>query len=126
VSPSPAALDVVGEVTALLDDQAITITAQHDTILVDLPTKRPRWATSRRAGRRTERETRLRRVGAMLEFTGLTVQFRFMGTTVASLGAGAHPGWLSWIVGVRPMEVRPSAVLPLLRAALRRPFAGGS
>ena len=121
MSSSPAALDVVGEVTALLEDQTVTITARHDAIVVDLPTVRPPWAAAwRRVGRRTNRETRLRRVSAMLEFTGLTVQFRLAGTTVANLGAKAHPGWLSWILGVRPMEVSPSAVLPLIRAALRR------
>ena len=121
MSPTPTALDVVGEVTALLNGQTVTITAQHDTILVDLPTIRPRWAAWRRAGRRTDRETRLRRLGAILEFSGLTVQFRFAGTTVANLGAQAHPGWLSWILGVRPLEVRSSAVLPLVRTALTRP-----
>ena len=122
MSPPPAALDVAGEVTALFENQTVTITAQHDTILVDMPMMRPRWAvTWRRAGRRTDREARLRRLGAMLEFTGLTVQFRLAGTTVADLGAKAHPGWLSWILGVRPMGVKPRAVLPLIRAALRRP-----
>ena len=55
----------------------------------------------------------------MLQLADLTVHVRLMGRIVARLGAKARPGLLSWALGVRPLQIIPSAVLGLIRAAWR-------
>ena len=117
--PHPIALDVAGEVRAVLRGDAVLITAAHDTILVDLPKWRLGFTTWRSSGRRARREKALQRVHATLQLADLTVQFRLMGRVVARLGARAHPGLLSWALGVRPLQLRPVGVLSLITASWR-------
>ena len=117
--PHPIALDVAGEVRAVLREDIVLITAAHDTILVDLPKWRLGFATWRSSGRRAQREKALECVHATLQRADLTVQFRLTGRNVARLGAKAHPGLLSWALGVRPLQIRPSAVVGLITAAWR-------
>ena len=113
------ALDLVGELHAVLNDNAVLITAAHDTILVDLPERRLGLTALRGAGRRAQREKILHRVHAALQLVDLTVNFRLMGRIVARLGAKAHPGLLSWALGVRPLEIRPVGVLFLITTLWR-------
>lgn len=115
-----AALDVVGEVRAFWDGEPVRITAQHDVILVDLPKLRPGRAAWRQAGRRVQRQKTMRRVHAALQLTDLSLHFQLAGKTVARLGADAHPGWLSWALGVRPLEVRLSGMLSVIPALFRK------
>jgi hypothetical protein len=122
VRSRPIALEVVGELSALLNGDTVVITAEHSTILVDLPKLRTGLVAWRTVGRRAQQGITMQRVVATLEFTDLTVQFRLAGRTVARLGAEAHPGWLSWLLGVRPLEIKPSGVVALVRALLPRPF----
>ena len=103
--PRLLALDVAGEVQAALGSDTVVINAAHDTILVDLPRWRVGLTTWQRSGRRAQREMALQRVHAMLQLADLTVQFRLMGRIVARLGAKAHPGLLSWALGVRPLQI---------------------
>ena len=117
--PRPLALEVSGEVQAALGSDTVVINAAHDTILVDLPRWRVGLTTWRRSGRRAQREKALQRVHAMLQLADLTVQFRLMGRIVARLGAKAHPGLLSWALGVRPLQIRPAGVLSLIAASWR-------
>jgi hypothetical protein len=117
--PRPIALDVAGEVQAALGSDTVVIKAAHNTILVDLPRWRVGLTTLRRSGRRAQREEVLQGVHATLQLADLTVQFRLMGRIVARLGAKAHPGLLSWALGVRPLQIRPSAVVGLITAAWR-------
>jgi hypothetical protein len=112
-------LDVVGEVQAALGNDTVVINAARDTILVDLPGWRVGLTPWRRSGRRVQREKALRRAHAMLQLADLTVHVRLMGRIVARLGAKARPGLLSWALGVRPLQIIPSAVLGLIRAAWR-------
>jgi hypothetical protein len=51
---------------------------------------------------------------ATLQLVDLTVHFRLMGRIVAKLGAGARPGVWSWVLGVRPLEIRPAGVLSVV------------
>jgi hypothetical protein len=113
------ALDLVGELRAVLNDDAVLITAAHDTILVDLPKRRLGLATLRRSGRRAQREKTLHRVHIALQLVDLTVHFRLMGRIIARLGAKAHPGLLSWALGVRPLEIRPVGILLLITTLWR-------
>ena len=117
--PRPIALDVAGEVKADLSDDTVLITAAHDTILVDLPRWRVGFASWRTSGKRAQREKSLGRVHATLQRTDLTVHFQLTGRNVARLGAKAHPGLLSWALGVRPLQIRPFAVLRLITASWR-------
>lgn len=104
-------LDIVGEVQASLDDAAVLVTAEHDTIVVDLPRRWIGLRTLGRSGRRAHREEVLQRMQATLQLVDLTVHFRLMGRIVARLGTGARPGVWSWVLGVRPLEIRPAGVL---------------
>ena len=54
-----------------------------------------------------------------LQLVDVTVHFRLMGTIIARLGAKAHPGLLSWALGVRPLEVRAVGVLFLITTLWR-------
>jgi hypothetical protein len=112
-------LDISGELTAVIGDDAILITAMGDTILVDFPRWRLGLMSLRRSGRRAQRENALQRVHVPLNLADLTVHFRLMGRIVARLGAKAHPGWLSWVLGVRPLEIRPAGVLSQITALWR-------
>jgi hypothetical protein len=112
-------LDIVGEVQASLNDDAVLVTAEHDTILVDLPRRRIGLRTLRRSGRRAHREEVLQRMQATLQLADLTVHFRLMGKIVARLGTRARPGVWSWVLGVRPLEIRPTGVLSVI-TTLRR------
>jgi hypothetical protein len=119
VRPRPIALDVAGEVKAAFRDDTVLITAAQDTILVDLPRWRAGLATWRSSGRRAQRERALRRLHATLQRADLTVHVRLTGRNVARLGAKARPGLLSWALGVRPLQIRPAAVLALMTASWR-------
>jgi hypothetical protein len=112
-------LDIVGEVQASLNDAAVLVTAEHGTILVDLPRRRIGLRALRGSGRRAHREEVLQRLQATLQLADLTVHFRLMGRVVARLGTGARPGVWSWVLGVRPLEIRPAAVLSVI-TTLRR------
>ena len=101
-------LDIVGEMQASLNDVAILVTAEHRTILVDLPRRWIGLRTLRRSGRRAHREEVLQRMQATLQLVDLTVHFRLMGRIVARLGTRARPGVWSWVLGVRPLEIRPA------------------
>ena len=117
--PGPIALDVVGEVKAVLRDDTVLITAARDTILIDLPRWRLGFVSWRQSGKRAQREKALGRVHATLQHTDLTVDFQLTGRNVARLGAKAHPGLLSWVLGVRPLQIRPFAVLRLITTSWR-------
>ena len=112
-------LDIVGEVQASLNGAAILVSAEHDTILVDLPRRWIGLRTLRRSGRRAHREEMLQRMQAALQLAALAVHFRLMGRIVGRLGTGARPGVLSWVLGVRPLEIRPAEVLSLITALWR-------
>ena len=119
MSPLKLPLDIVGEVQARLNDDAILVTAERDTILVDLPRRRLGLRALRRSGGRAHREEVLRGMQATLQLADLTVHFRLMGRIVARLGAGTRPGVLSWVLGVRPLQIRPAGLLSLI-TPLRR------
>src|SRR5215207_3161272 len=112
-------LDIVGEVQASLNDAAVLVTAEHDTILVDLPKWQIGLIALRRSGRRADREEVLQRMQATLQLADLTVHFRLMGKIVARLGTEARPGVWSWVLGVRPLEIKPAGVLSVI-TTLRR------
>jgi hypothetical protein len=112
-------LDIVGEVQVHLNDEAILVTAEHDAILVDLPRRQLGLGALRSSGRRAHREKVLQRMQATLQLADLTVHFRLMGRIVGRLGTGARPGVLSWVLGVRPLEIRPAEVLSLITALWR-------
>ena len=78
-------LDIVGEVQASLNGAAILVSAEHDTILVDLPRRWIGLRTLRRSGRRAHREEMLQRMQAALQLAALAVHFRLMGRIVARI-----------------------------------------
>jgi hypothetical protein len=112
-------LDIVGEVQASLNGAAILVSAEHDTILVDLPRRWIGLRTLRRSGRRAHREEMLQRMQAALQLAALAVHFRLMGRIVARMGTGARPGVWSWVLGVRPLEIRPAGMLSVIAPLLR-------
>jgi hypothetical protein len=112
-------LDIVGEVQASLNGTAVLVTAEHNTILVDLPRRWIGLKALRRSVRRAHREEVLQRMQAALQLAALTVHFRLMGRIVARMGTGARPGVWSWVLGVRPLEVRPAGMLSVITPLLR-------
>ncbi len=111
-----APLNITGEVQALIADKTVLVRAKGDVITIDIPTIRVGIMALRGAGRRKQRTRMLSGADSALRFALLTVDFRLAGGTVAKLGSGVRPGWLSHLLGLAPLGVKLSAVLPVLRS----------
>ncbi len=119
MTPFRAPLDVVGEVQALFADETVLVTAAKNTITVDVPSLRTGLAALKGVGGRRRRAKTIRRASGVLDFADLTVDIRIAGATLATLGADAHPGLLSWLLGLRPLEIRLSGIASYLRTLWR-------
>lgn len=114
-------LDVLADLRLAVDGETIDIHGDGDRIVVNLP--------SLRAGRRVlssgpfgtgHRQKRLRQAQEALDLSGLTVEVRIQNDVVARAGAGATPGALSRLAGLRSVELRPGTTVR--RAAKKRPW----
>ena len=112
-------LDIVGEVRALIADEAVVVTAAARTIAVDVPNIRTALKAFRGAGGKRQRAQAMTAFDTALQIADLTVEFRLAGGTVARLGAAARPGLLSRLPGLGPLEIRLSGLLALVRAIWR-------
>ena len=112
-------LHVAGQVQARCADETVVLSAARDTITVDLPNVRTGLAALKGAGGRRRQAQAITRASGLLGMTDLTVRVRVAGATLAMLGASARPGVLSRLLGVRPLEVRLSWVLSLLKTLWR-------
>ena len=100
-------LEIVGEVL---------ITANSDTIAVDIPNLRVGLLALRGVGRGKQRSETISRANVVLQLTALSVQFRMAGGTVAILGSAARPGAVSRVLGLAPLDIRLSGLFSLLRS----------
>lgn len=117
----PLPLDVLADLQLAVDGEEISIRGDGDRLVVDLP--------SLRAGRRLVQsgpfalETDpdpMTQLHDALEGTGLSVEVRLQGDSVARMGAGADPGLLSRALNLGPVELQPAQ--PVLRVMQRRPL----
>lgn len=115
-------LEVLADLQVAVDGEDVTVQADGDLVVVDLP--------SLRAGRRIldayplspERRPRATdRLHDALQIAGLTVEVRLQGETVARIGEGAEPGRLARIFNFGAVEVRPAS--SLRATARQRPVA---
>ena len=109
-------LEVVGEVQAQLGNNTFLITADKGTITVDVPGLRAGFSALRGSARGTQRARAIARADDLLRLADLRLQINLARAKVAALGAGVRPGLLSKLLGLGPIEVRPSA---LIRSLLR-------
>ena len=117
-----APLNITGEVEALIADKTVLVRAKGDVITIDIPTIRVGIMALRGAGRRKQRTRMLSGADSALRFALLTVDFRLAGGTVAKLGNGARPGLLSHLLGLAPLGVKLSALVPVLRCSNSDPI----
>ena len=110
-------LDVNGEIRAVHGHDVVLLTARRDMITIDIPRLRGLLGSFRRLGGKDRRTKSMAAVAAGLDSANLTLRFRMADKTVAKLGAEAHPGPLSRLVGillgVSPLEIRPT-IIPAL------------
>ena len=112
-------LDIVGEIRATCVNETVLVTANHNTITVDLP--RLGVAT----GKLKDEATRAWRMNAMykidggLKRTNLRMRFLLADRTIARLGTDARPGpisrFLGKLFGWAPLEIRPAILYVLLK-----------
>ena len=111
---------MVGEIQALVADQTVRITADHDRIAVDLRDLRAGRTILRSSGERGQRARAIARTDKALRLADLTAIIRLGGRTVARLGKDARPGLLSRLLRIAPLEVRVSDLIVVVKAMWRR------
>ncbi len=113
------ALDVNGEIRAVHGDDVILFKASGDTVTMDLPHLRALLKSVKSVGGKARRVKTIAIAYTALHATSLTMHFRMADKIVAKLGADAHPGPLSrllgMLVGVAPLEIRPVIIATLFR-----------
>ena len=104
-------LSVVADLDLSVDGEEVSIDAEGDVIVVQVP--------SARAGARLlqsgpfaagQRGKRLRQTSRMLRAVGLTLEVRVEGDVVARLGKDARAGSLARLLQLRNVEMRPGHV----------------
>ena len=120
VEPFRVPLDIKGVIRAAFGDETILVTANRDTIIVDLPRLRFALTVLKGAGGRAPRIKVIRRADALLRHAAQCMHVRLANRTVARLGAGVHPGLfsraLALLFGLGPLDTRPSVVTALIRS----------
>ncbi|MFO8100039.1 MAG: hypothetical protein R6T83_10535 [Salinibacter sp.] len=113
-------IEVLADLQLAVDGEDIAIQGDGDHIVVDLP--------SLRAGRRLvssgpfalgRRSDQMDRLHQALDLSGIAVEVRLQGESIARLGKGARPGLLSQALNLGPVEIRPTQ--PLLQVLRTRP-----
>jgi len=116
-------LDVVGEIRATCASETVRVTADHDTITVDLPGLGAATGKLKGVATRAWRLNAMHRIDAGLKHTHLRLRFVLADTIIAKLGAGARPGPISRFLGAlfgwAPLEIRPAILVALLKPRRR-------
>ncbi len=118
MSSAKCSLDIVGEIRATCANETVLVTADHDTITVDLP--RLGVATGKLKGERTRasRLSALHKIDGGLKRTNLRLRFLLADRIIARLGTDARPGpisrFLGKLFGWAPLEIRPAILVALL------------
>lgn len=120
VEPLRINLDIKGVIRAALGDETVLVTANRDTIFVDLPRLRFALTVLKGVGGRARRRKVIRCADVLLQRAAQCMHVRVANRTVARLGAGVHPGLFSRLVaqlfGLGPLDIRPSVVIALIRS----------
>ena len=118
--PLQTPVDIFGELQAAVGNDKVLITAEIDSITVDVPNLRVVRTAMKSAGPRKLQRHALAQAQRALEATSLTVHFQIGGGTVAALGPTARPGWMSRLLGVAPLQLKLSGLWYVLRSLWRR------
>lgn len=113
-----APLAVDADLTVAVDDTSATVTSTGDRLFVEFPSLSAAVATLDRVSSEERRAFH----DALL-LTDLGLEVRVGRRTVGLIGAGARPGLASSVLGLAPVEVRPSGVLAAVGQRLRNLFA---
>ncbi len=123
MSSVKCALDIVGEIHATCASETVRVTAEHDTITVDLPALGAATGKLSRVGTRAWRLQAMHQIDAGLKRTHLRLRFVLADIIIARLGAGARPGPISRLLGGlfgwAPLEIRPAILVALLKPRRR-------
>ena len=117
------AIDVLGELSVLSDEgEQLQVGGQGNVVYVDLPNlSAGRSMASRVAGRAKRREL-INRLHAGLRLADVTLQVQVRGRPVARLAPHSKTTWLSKLLGLGAVELKPVGLLlaSLHRQARRR------
>lgn len=112
--PPRIPLEINGAIRAVFEDETILVTANRDTLIVDLPRLRFALKVLKGAGGRASRIRAIRRADAVLRCSAQCLHVRIANRTVARLGEGVHPGLfsrgLARLFGLGPLDTKPSLV----------------
>ncbi len=123
MSSTKRALDIVGEIRATCANETVRVTADHDTLTIDLPRLGVVTGKLKGAGTRAWRLNALHKIDGGLNRTHLRLRFVLADRLIARLGTDAHPGpisrFLGKLFGWAPLEIRPAILVALLKPRRR-------
>ena len=102
------AVSVAGYEVSVLSDDGIGIK-------IELPNLRVGWAVFKQCPARRQRKKLLELIQAGLLASGLRLEFRLAGQTVAMLGNAGRPGLVAAILGLGPLQLRPWHLLQAIK-----------
>ena len=106
----PSDFDISASLDVSIDRDTIAVHAAQNRIQIDVPKLRSAIVHLKPWLSRSKRHIILHRVHAALTAAGLEVHIRLAGRTIARLGAAAHPGLISRLLGYGPVELRPFSI----------------
>jgi hypothetical protein len=119
VSSTKPSLDIVGEIRAICANETVLVTADHDTITVDLPRLGVITGKMKGEGARAWRLNAMHKIDGGLKRTNLRLRFLLADRIIARLGADARPGpisrFLGKLFGWAPLEIRPAILVAFLK-----------
>ncbi len=123
MSSTKRSLDIVGEIRATCANETVLVTADHDTITVDLPRLSVATGKLKGKGTRAWRLNAMHEIDKGLNRTNLRLRFLLADRIIARLGTDARPGpisrFLGKLFGWAPLEIRPAILVALLKPRRR-------
>ncbi len=123
MSSTKRPLDIVGEIRAIRANETVLVTADHDTITVDLPRLGVITGKVKGGGTRAWRLNAMHKIDGGLKRANLRLRFLLADRIIARLGTDARPGPISRLLGKlfgwAPLEIRPAILVALLKPRRR-------
>jgi hypothetical protein len=112
-----ASLDIFARLVVSVAGNDIIVRAADGLITVELPNLRTGRALLKTWPVRSEGVKLIEGAQATLADSGQRLEFQMAGRAIAKLGIGVRPGLASWLLGLRPLEIRPLQMLLALTSS---------
>jgi hypothetical protein len=112
-----APLDIFARLVVSVAGNDIIVRADDGLITVELPNLRTGRALLKTWPVRREGVKLIEGAQAKLADSGQRLEFQMAGRAIVKLGIGVRPGLASWLLGLRPLEIRPLQMLLALTSS---------